>query len=198
MQQQNNNSQLRLRKNYQIKAAQVRLINSDGSNVGIVTLQEALRQAKEQALDLIEINSKSVPIVVKIGDYGKLLYEEKKKTQQARKNQVIQEQKELVLRPNTGENDFLRLIEKAREFLLQGNRVKITVRFRGREITHADLGKEKMAFIIKSLEGLIVPNPQVSLEGKFMSVVLSPAKKNWTNEKRLRFIWAFDWTYWWG
>ena len=175
---QNNNSQLRLRKNYQIKAAQVRLIDSDGSNVGIVTLQEALRQAKEQALDLIEINSKSVPIVVKIGDYGKLLYEEKKKTQQARKNQVIQEQKELVLRPNTGENDFLRLIEKAREFLLQGNRVKITVRFRGREITHADLGKEKMAFIIKSLEGLIVPNPQVSLEGKFMSVVLSPAKKN--------------------
>jgi translation initiation factor IF-3 len=176
--QQNNNSQLRLRKNYQIKAAQVRLINSDGSNVGIVTLQEALRQAKEQALDLIEINSKSVPIVVKIGDYGKLLYEEKKKQQQARKNQVICEQKELVLRPNTADADFLRLIDQAKEFLSEGNKVKFTIRFRGREITHTDLGKEKMAFLIKSLEGLIVPNPQVSLEGKFMSVVLSPAKKN--------------------
>ena len=176
--QQNNNSQLRLRKNYQIKVAQVRLIDSDGSNVGIVTLQEALRQAKEQALDLIEINSKSVPIVVKIGDYGKLLYEQKKQQQQAKKNQTVCEQKDLTLRPNTADADFLRLIDRAREFLDDGSKVKVTIKFRGREITHVDLGKEKMTFLLKNLEGLIMPNPQVSLEGKFMSVVLSPAKKN--------------------
>lgn len=179
-QQQNNNSQFRFRKNYQIKAAQVRLINSDGSNVGVVSLQEALRQAKEQLLDLIEINSKSVPIVVKIADYGKMLYEEKKKAQQIRKNQAVCEQKELVCRPNTASEDYDRLIEKTKVFLENGNRVKVTIRFRGREITHIDLGKEKISFLVKELEGLIMPNPQISLEGKFMSVVLSPAKKNWT------------------
>jgi translation initiation factor IF-3 len=177
-QQQNNNSQFRFRKNYQIKAAQVRLINSDGSNVGVVSLQEALRQAKEQLLDLIEINSKSVPIVVKIADYGKMLYEEKKKAQQIRKNQAVCEQKELVCRPNTASEDYDRLIEKTKVFLENGNRVKVTIRFRGREITHIDLGKEKISFLVKELEGLIMPNPQISLEGKFMSVVLSPAKKN--------------------
>src|ERR1700692_4192612 len=95
---QQNNNQSKPKKNHQIRAFEVRLINSDGSNFGVVSLQDALKQAKEQNLDLIEINSKASPVVVKIGDYGKMLYEENKKAQVAKKNQQVQELKEITFR----------------------------------------------------------------------------------------------------
>ena len=170
------NNQSKPRKNHQIRAFEVRLINSDGNNIGVVPLQEALKQAKEQNMDLIEINAKASPIVVKIGDYGKMLYEENKKAQIAKKNQQVQELKEITFRPNTDENDLNHKLARAKEFLAEGNKVKFTCRFRGREVAHANIGREKLMWILEQLNGLIVANPSISMEGKFMNLICMPAK----------------------
>jgi translation initiation factor IF-3 len=173
-----NNSQqqqYRTRINQYIKVPQIRLIKEDGSSV-IMATRDALKLAQDQSLDLVEINSKASPPVVKIMDFGKFKYDEKKKQQAAKKNQQVQELKELTFRPCTDENDLKHKIEQAKGFLADGNRVKFTVRFKGREITHANLGKEKIEWIVKQLDGLIAQNPQISLEGKFMFAIVIPNK----------------------
>lgn len=170
------NYQNQVRVNHQIRSNQVRLINSDGSNLGVVSLQEALRQAKEQNLDLVEINSKSSPIIVKIIDYGKFKYDEKKKQAEIRKNQKIQELKEITFRPTTDENDLNHKVQAAKEFLADGNKVKFTVRFRGREVTHPEIGKDKLNWVISQLSAIITPNPPIAMEGKFMYVIVVPKK----------------------
>ena len=174
---QSNTVQYKPRKNYQIKAAQVRLIGSDGSNIGVVSLQEALQKAKDEGLDLVEINGKSVPVVCKVIDFGKMLYEEKKKQQIEKRKQQVQELKELTFKPNTDTNDLLHKLEQAKGFLSEGHRCKLVCRFRGREIVHSDIGRDKLVWILEQLSGLIVANPPISLDGKLMSVVVSPAKK---------------------
>jgi translation initiation factor IF-3 len=175
MQTQNNNQQ-RIRTNHQIRIPQIRVVLADGSNAGIMATFDALKIAKDSGLDLVEINPKAVPPVCKIMDYGKYKYEEKKKLQVAKKNQVVQELKELTFRPNTDENDLNHKLEQAKGFLADGNKVKFTVRFRGREITHSELGKAKIEWFVLQLQGLIADKPQISLEGKFMSAVVSPKK----------------------
>lgn len=177
----NNNStnqqvQYRVRINQFIKVPQVRVVFADGSNGGIMDTRDALKMAREQFLDLIEINPKAVPPVVKIADFGQMKYQEKKQAQAAKKNQQVQELKELTFRPNTDFNDLGHKLERAKEFLAEGNKVKFTIRFRGREISHANLGKEKLDWILKELDGLVQANPQVSLEGKFMFMLVSPTK----------------------
>jgi translation initiation factor IF-3 len=174
--QQQNNTQFRLRKNQQIRVPQVRLILSDGENGGVMATKDALKLAQDEGLDLIEINPRAAPPVCKIGDLGKMLYEEKKKQQAAKKNQQIQELKELTFRPNTDENDLNHKLEQAKGFLEDGNRVKFTVRFRGREITHSNIGREKLEWIVQQLQGLITDKSQISLEGKFMWLIVSPTK----------------------
>jgi len=138
--------------------------------------RDALQMAKDRSMDLVEINPRSVPPVCRIADYGKLKYEEKKKAQAAKKNQQVQELKELTFRPNTDENDLNHKLAQAKEFLAEGNKVKFTVRFRGREVTHANIGREKLMWILEQLGGLIVANPSISMEGKFMHMITSPAK----------------------
>jgi len=139
--------------------------------------RDALKMAQDQALDLVEINPRAVPPVCKIMDFGKFKYEEKKKAQAAKRNQVNQELKELTFRPNTDDNDLAHKVEQAKEFLTEGNKVKFTIRFRGREITHPDIGKAKLEWIQQQLAGLIQSSPQVNLEGKFMSMIVAPGKK---------------------
>lgn len=173
----NNNQQYRTRINKYIRVPQVRLILSDGSNFGVVATSEALKKAQDEGLDLIEINPRAVPPVAKIADYGKMLYEEKKKQQAAKKNQTVQELKELNFRSNTDDNDINRLIERAKSFLEEGNKVKFGIKFRGREIAHADLGREKLEFVLQQLQGFISDKPQISLEGKLMWLIVSPAKQ---------------------
>jgi translation initiation factor IF-3 len=177
MQPATNQTQYRTRINQFIRVPQVRVLLADGSNGGIMNTFEALKLAKDQGLDLIEINPKSVPPVCKIADYGKMKYEDKKKLQNAKKNQQVQELKELTFRPNTDEGDLGHKLEKAKEFLTDGNKVKFTVRFRGREIVHANIGRDKLSWFLQQLDGLVAPNPQVNLEGKFMSMVVSPVRK---------------------
>lgn len=176
MQPQNNNQQ-RIRINWQIRIPQIRVVGADGTNLGVMNTRDALKMAQDQNLDLVEINPRATPPVCKIMDFGKFKYEEKKKAQAAKKNQVIQELKELTFRPNTDEGDLTHKVEQAKQFLTEGNKVKFTIRFRGREITHPDVGKSKLDWIQQQLAGLMAPNPQINLEGKFMSMVVSPTKK---------------------
>lgn len=179
MQQTNNNNQTqyRIRINQYIRVPQVRVVYEDGSSGGIVATRDALKTAQDANLDLVEINPKAIPPVCKIMDFGKYKYEEKKKAQAAKKNQVVQELKELTFRPNTDENDLNHKLEQAKGFLADGNKVKFTVRFRGREITHSNLGREKLEWMLQQLQGLITDKAQISLEGKFMSVIANPTKQ---------------------
>lgn len=174
--QQTNQQQNSTRINQFIRVPQVRVILSDGSNGGIMDTHLALKMARDENLDLVEINSKSSPVVVKITNYGKMKYEEKKQQQVAKKNQQVQEVKELTFRPATDANDMAHKLEKAKEFLVEGNRVKFSCRFRGREISHSDIGREKLNWVLERLADLIAPNPQINLEGKLMSVLISPTK----------------------
>jgi translation initiation factor IF-3 len=167
----------RVRINQHIRVPQIRVVLADGTNAGIMNTYDALKQAKDQSLDLVEINPKAIPPVCKIMDYGKFKYEEKKKQNAAKKNQQIQELKELTFRPNTDENDLAHKLAQAKGFLEDGDRVKFTIRFRGREITHTNIGKDKLDWIIKELGSMIQPNPPMNLEGKFLSMIVSPTKK---------------------
>lgn len=171
----NNQSQYRVRVNQYIRVPQIRVIREDGTSE-IVNTRDAQKQAQDLGLDLVEVNPKALPPVCKIMDYGKFKYEEKKKAQAAKKNQQVQELKELTFRPNTDENDLSHKLEQAKGFLEEGNRVKFTIRFRGREIVHTNIGKDKLIWIMKELGNSIAPNPQINLEGKFMSMIVSPTK----------------------
>lgn len=175
----NNNQQreYRVRINQYIRVPQIRVILNDGSNAGIMNTYEALKLAKEQSLDLVEINPNAKPPVCKIMDYGKYKYEEKKKQSEAKKNQKIQDLKELTFRPNTDENDLTHKVEQAKQFLKDGDKVKFTIRFRGREVTHPEVAKTKLEWIFQQLTGLIQNPPPINMEGKFMSVIVAPAKK---------------------
>ncbi len=175
--QQNQQREYRVRVNKYIRVPQIRVVLSDGTNGGVMNTYEALKMAQDQGLDLVEINPKAQPPVCKIMDYGKFKYEEKKKAQAAKKNQQVQELKELTFRPNTDENDLKHKLAQAKEFLAEGDRVKFAVRFRGREIVHQDIGKDKLNWLLQELNGLISSNPQISLEGKIMWMIVSPTKQ---------------------
>lgn len=173
----NNNQQYRVRVNNYIRVPEVRVVLADGSTAGVMQTRDALKMARDQGLDLVEINPRSQPPVCKIVDYGKFKYDEKKKQQEQKKHQKIQELKELTFRPNTDENDLTHKLNQAKGFLADGDKVKFTVRFRGREITHPDVAKDKINWIIQQLGSTITANPQISLEGKFMWVIVSPTKQ---------------------
>ena len=177
MQTNSNQSQYRVRINKFIRVPQIRVVLSDGSNGGIMETYAAQKLAQEQGLDLVEINPRAVPPVCKIMDFGKYKYEEKKKQQAAKRNQQVQELKELTFRPNTDENDLNHKLDQAKEFLEEGNKVKFAVRFRGREIVHQNIGREKLNWILEQLNGLITAKPQISLEGKIMWMIVNPAKQ---------------------
>jgi len=170
-------NQYRIRINFFINAPQVRVIGPDGASLGVMQTRAALKLALDQNLDLVEINPKAQPPVCKIVDYGKFKYEEKKRQGEIRKNQKTQEMKEITFRPNTDENDLAHKLESAKQFVADGHKVKFTIRFRGREITHPQIAKEKLDWILSQLGTAIMANPPILLEGKFMYVVVSPAKK---------------------
>ena len=139
-----------------------------------MTSQEAIRHAVELGLDLVEVNPKADPPVCKVMDFGKYKYEEKKKANEARKKQSVVEIKEVKVRPKTDDHDLDTKVRHIRRFLEEGNKAKITVRFRGREITHPEKGKEVIDEILKALEGLIVVESNAMMEGKAMTVLIAP------------------------
>ncbi|MDQ7032123.1 MAG: translation initiation factor IF-3 [Desulfonauticus sp.] len=161
------------RKNSQIRAKEVRLIKEDGSQAGIVSLQDALNYAKEVGLDLVEVAPNANPPVCKVMDYGKYLYEQQKKQQEAKKKQVKIQVKEIKVRPKTDENDLQTKIRHIKRFLANGDRCKVTVFFRGRELAYKEKGLEVLNRIIQELgEAKVEQEPK--FEGRAMSMLLSP------------------------
>lgn len=162
--------------NENIKAKQVRLIDADNENRGIVSIKEALAVAEEAGLDLIEISPQANPPVCKVLDYGKYRYEQQKKKNEAKKNQKVVEIKELKLRPVIETHDYEVKMKQAKKFLEQGNKVKFTMRFKGRELSANDMGKQIMSQIIEDLENCAKVDSEMKLEGRQMMMILSPLK----------------------
>ena len=155
----------------------MRLIDDQGNQLGIVTPQEALRIAREKELDLVEVSPNARPPVCKIMDFGKFKYEEKKKQNEARKRQTQIALKEIKLRPKTDDHDVEFKVKHVRRFLEEGNKVKITVRFRGREITHPETAKRQIDLIIEAVDDLGSVETPARLEGRTMTAILTPRVK---------------------
>lgn len=161
--------------NERIRVPQVRLIDEKGGQVGIVPTYEALQMARERGLDLMEISPNSSPPVCKICDYGKFKYEKKKKEAVAKKKQTVIKVKEVQLRPQTDEHDRDYKFRNIRQFLLDGDKAKITIMFRGREITFADQGYRIMRDAVEQLKDIAVVEAPAKLEGKKLIMILAPA-----------------------
>lgn len=163
-----------IRVNHRIRVPEVRVIDADGSMLGVLQTHEALRKAQEQGLDLVEVNPKAEPPVCKILDFGKYKYEEKKKQAQARRNQSVVEIKEIKLRPKTDDHDIAFKVKAARRFLEAGHKVKFTVRFRGREITHPEKAHEQLDIVLKALDDVANVETRPSMEARAMSLIVAP------------------------
>ncbi len=166
-----------LRINDQIDASQVRLIAADGEQLGIMPTTEALKVASGADLDLVEIAAKSEPPVCRIMDYGKHQFEQSKQKAAAKKNQKRIQVKEVKLRPGTDIGDYNIKLRNLKKFLEAGNKAKVTLRFRGREMAHQELGVEIMRRVKTDLDEWAVVESEPSLEGRQMVMVLAPKKK---------------------
>ncbi|MBR1826000.1 MAG: translation initiation factor IF-3 [Alphaproteobacteria bacterium] len=163
--------------NENIKAKQVRLIDANNENRGIVSIKEALAIAEEFGLDLIEISPQANPPVCKVLDFGKFRYEQQKRKNEAKKNQKIVEIKELKLRPVIETHDYEVKLKQAKKFLEQGNKVKFTMRFKGRELSANDLGKQILNQIVEDLDMYSKVDSEAKLEGRQMTMILAPQKQ---------------------
>jgi translation initiation factor IF-3 len=165
-----------LRINEQIRAREVRLIKDDGEQQ-VMAVADALELAKEQGVDLVEVAPQAVPPVVKIMNYGKYKFENEKKVRDSRKKQKLLKLKEIRMQPKIDDHDLDFKSKHVQEFLGEGNKVKVTVRFRGRELAHTELGLEVLKDVLKRIEGDYVMDRAPLMEGKFMSMTLSPKVK---------------------
>lgn len=174
----NNNAPVREtdgpRINREIKAKEVRLINYNGENLGVVSLLEALKIAQDVGLDLIEISPQVTPPVCKVLDYGKYKYEQQKKKNEAKKNQKVVSIKELKLRPMIDTHDYEVKVKQAKKFLSQGDKVKFTMRYKGREMSANDMGKEILNKLLEDLDGICKVDAAPKMEGKQMFMIVSP------------------------
>jgi translation initiation factor IF-3 len=163
-----------LRVNREIRAPQVRVIDDEGNMLGVMTVPEALRLAEDRGLDLLEIAPTATPPTCKIMDHGKWKYENKKKAAAARKKQVIVSIKEIQMRPRTDQHDFETKMNHARRFLLEGDKVKVNLRFMGREMAHQELGMDIMKKAIAFVNDLAMIETNPKMEGKQMFLLLAP------------------------
>ena len=167
--------------NEDILDKEVRLISDTGEQLGIMSVQAAMDIAIEKDLDLVKIAPGSVPPVCKIMDYGKFRFEQAKKDKEAKKNQHIVEVKEIRMSPGIGENDFNVKLRNTQKFILDGDRVKVSVRFRGREMAHTNLGEALLKDFAEKCSEFAVLDKEPKLEGRNMSMFISP-KQSATNK----------------
>ena len=160
--------------NERINAAQIRLIDENGMNVGIVTQREALRRADEAGLDLVEISATPAGSVCKIMDAGKYKYELQKRKSEAKKKQKVQETKEIKFTPNIGDNDYQVKMRNAKKFLAEGNKVKFTLRFRGREMSYQDLGEAVLKRAAEDVADVAKIEQSPKMDGRNMGMLVSP------------------------
>ncbi|MFK8002595.1 MAG: translation initiation factor IF-3 [Polyangiales bacterium] len=165
------------RVNDRIRVPEVRVIDDEGGMLGVMDTYEAKKLAKEKGLDLVEVNPKAHPPVCKIVDYGRLKYEEKKKQNEARKRQAQIALKEIKLRPKTDDHDIAFKVKHVRRFLEEGNKVKLTVRFRGREITHPETARRQIDIIIDEVQDIAIIESAGRMEGRTMTALLAPKSK---------------------
>jgi len=167
----------RVRRNEEIDAAEVRLIDSTGEQRGVMPLSDAIAIAKDESLDLVEVSPNVEPPVCRIMDFGKFLFEQNKKAQSAKRKQKQVQVKEIKFRPGTEEGDYQIKLRKLTEFLEEGDKTKVTLRFRGREMAHKELGAQLLARVRDDLEELVTVEQMPQLEGRQMVMVLAPKKK---------------------
>ncbi|MGH8462121.1 MAG: translation initiation factor IF-3 [Stenotrophobium sp.] len=165
------------RRNEEITAHQVRVIGSDGSQVGVMSTAGAIAKALEEGLDLVEISPNAEPPVCKIMDYGKYLYQKDKAMHAAKRKQKQIQVKEIKFRPTTDEGDYQTKLRQLRGFLEDGDKVKITVRYRGRELAHQELGQAQMERVKAGLEDLGTVEQYPKMEGRQSIMVMGPKKK---------------------
>lgn len=162
------------RVNEEIRAPQVRLIDEDGEMQGVMTARDAIFRAQQAGLDLLEISPNASPPVVKILDFGKYKYEQQKKKNEAKKKQKVVELKEVKVRPNIDENDYQVKMRHMKEFIAEGDKVKVTLRFRGREMAHTELGAKVLERIRNEMGEIIKVEQFPKMENRQMIMVLAP------------------------
>ncbi len=160
--------------NHEITSMQVRLVGSDGEMVGIVSLREALERAEDEGMDLVEVAAQAIPPVCKILDYGKFNFEEQKRKAEARKKQKIIEVKEIKLRPMIDDNDYAVKMRAMIKFINEGDKVKVTLRFRGRELAHQELGMQVLVRVRDDLDEIAKVEQMPKMEGRQMIMVMAP------------------------
>ena len=168
---QNNNKGQRINEN--IRVREVRLIDDEGNQLGIVPTQEALKLAKEKDLDLVEVSPNANPPVCKILDYGKYRFEQEKKLRDSKKNQKVLKLKEIRMQPKIGSGDLDTKAKHIQEFLNEGDKVKVTIRFRGRELAHTELGYEVLNEVLKRLTSAYNIDKPAAMDGRNMSMTIS-------------------------
>ena len=171
----NNNKGLRI--NEQIRVREIRLIDDEGNQKGIVPTIDALRMARDEDLDLVEVSPNANPPVCKILDFGKYRFEMEKKLRDSKKNQKVLKLKEIRMQPKIGPGDLDTKAKHVQEFLDEGNKVKITIRFRGRELAHTELGYGVLQEVLKRLTSAYVVEKQPAMDGKTMSMTISAKAK---------------------
>ena len=165
------------RLNEEISARQVRLIDGEGEQLGIVSIEAALEAAEQAAMDLVEIAPQSDPPVCRLMDYGKFIFEQKKQRQEAKKKQKQVQVKEIKFRPGTDEGDYKVKLRNLERFLTEGDRAKVTMRFRGREHAHRELGLDLLKRVEGDLAEFAVVEQEPQMEGRQMVMVLAPRKR---------------------
>ncbi len=160
--------------NEEIQDKELRIIGEDGAQLGIMSAEQANALAEEQGLDLVKISPNAVPPVCKIMDYSKFCFDQKKREKEAKKNQKVVEIKEIRMSPSIDTNDFNTKVKNAQKFLKEGNRVKVSVRFRGREMAHTNLGEKLLMDFAEACAELSSMEKNPKLEGRFMGMFLAP------------------------
>jgi translation initiation factor IF-3 len=161
-----------------IRRPEVRVINPEGQQLGVYPIHQALSIAADLGLDLVEINPKANPPVCRIMDFGKFKYEQKKQANLARKKQKIIEVKEVKMRPKTDEHDFNFKVKHIRRFLDEGNKAKVTIRFRGREMAHPEMAAKLLDRVLAVTNDIGEIEQSYRMEGKTMTMILAPTKTN--------------------
>ena len=173
----NNNNNKGQRINEMIRVREVRLIDDEGNQKGIVPTLEALKMAKEKDLDLVEVSPNANPPVCKILDFGKYRFEQEKKLRESKKNQKVLKLKEIRMQPKIGSGDLDTKAKHIQEFLDEGSKVKVTIRFRGRELAHTELGYDVLQEVLKRLTSAYVVEKAPAMDGKTMSMTISAKAK---------------------
>lgn len=172
------------RRNQSITAAEIRVIAPDGEQIGVMDREEALEKSGEYGLDLVEVSPNANPPVARIMDYGKHVFQKNKAQQSARKKSKQTQLKEIKFRPGTDKGDYNIKLRKLREFLDEGDKVKVTLRFRGREMAHQELGLELLDQVRDDLEDMATVEQRPEMQGRMMTMTMAPHKSKGSKAKK--------------